>query len=367
MIYANDNDNSACEWLKQLPLAIDHVDSRSIAIVKGSDVKDYTQCHWFAGIGGWPYALQLAQWPIGIPVWSGSCPCQPFSNAGKRKGAKDTEKALWPEFRRLIAECRPPVIFGEQVASKLGREWFAGVRVDLEALGYAVGAADLCAAGVGAPHIRQRLFWVAYNPKSRLERLIAQPEGSQQQTIERSGDAGGVVHSCNRRQAVEEQREGTGGSSSSGGVVNTNSIDTRNDSRRRKESSRRRQITGIGCSEAIRLEHAESDRREQGQQDTTRSNERNAEKGENGRSSVRRTAGGFWSEADYLYCSDGKYRPVEPGSFPLAHGIPNRVAKLRGLGNAIVPQVAAVFVRSFIESIAELQGRPSCQSTTSNP
>ncbi|KKK66801.1 hypothetical protein LCGC14_2960470, partial [marine sediment metagenome] len=71
------------------------------------------------------------------------------------------ERHLWPAFYDLIAECRPPVVLGEQVASKDGREWLAGVRADLEALGYAVGAADLCAACVGAPHIRQRLWWVA--------------------------------------------------------------------------------------------------------------------------------------------------------------------------------------------------------------
>ncbi len=93
-------------------------------------------------------------------VWTGSCPCQPFSCAGKQKGTQD-ERHLWPEFRRLITECHPPIIFGEQVASKLGREWLAGVRADLEALGYAVGAADLCAAGATAPHLRQRLYWVA--------------------------------------------------------------------------------------------------------------------------------------------------------------------------------------------------------------
>src|SRR5690606_9334954 len=90
----------------------------------------------------------------------GSCPCQPFSSAGKRQGERD-KRHLWPEFYRLIKECNPPVVFGEQVASPLGRKWLAGVRADLEALGYAVGAADLCAAGVNAPHIRQRLYWVA--------------------------------------------------------------------------------------------------------------------------------------------------------------------------------------------------------------
>ena len=103
----------------------------------------------------WPYALRLAGWPDDRNVWTGSCPCQPLSSAGQRKGHAD-ERHLWPAFYSLIAECRPAIVFGEQVASKDGREWLAGVRADLEALGYACGAADLCAAGAGAPHIRQR-------------------------------------------------------------------------------------------------------------------------------------------------------------------------------------------------------------------
>src|SRR5690606_5734874 len=105
------------------------------------------------------------------PVWTGSCPCQPYSSAGARKG-DDDPRALWWAWRWLIDQCRPAVIFGEQVASKDGREWLSGVRADLEAMGYVVGAADLCAAGVGAPHIRQRLFWVACAAGGRCEQRV---------------------------------------------------------------------------------------------------------------------------------------------------------------------------------------------------
>lgn len=164
MNYYNDNDRFAAQWLRNLIAAElipqGHVDERSIKEVTADDLKNYTQCHFFAGIAGWSLALALAGWPTTTPVWTGSCPCQPFSAAGKRKGTAD-DRHLWPEFRRLIAECRPATVFGEQVASKDGREWLTGVRADLEGMGYAVGAADLCAASVGAPHIRQRLWWVA--------------------------------------------------------------------------------------------------------------------------------------------------------------------------------------------------------------
>jgi len=164
MNYYNENDPFAVKWLKGLIecglIPKGDVDDRSIIEVEPSDLKGYTQCHFFAGIGGWSYALQLSRWDADRPVWTGSCPCQSLSCAGKGLGEKD-ERHLWPVFFNLIAELRPPEIFGEQVASKDGREWLSGVRNDLEAVGYAVGAADLPACGVGAPHRRNRLFWVA--------------------------------------------------------------------------------------------------------------------------------------------------------------------------------------------------------------
>lgn len=164
MNFYNDNDPFICAWLRELinlkliPDGI--VDSRSIELIQPDELKSYTQCHFFAGIGGWSYALQLAGWTVERPVWTGSCPCQPISRAGKRKGHAD-RRHLWPSFFRLISKQKPPVVFGEQVAGSDGREWMSAVRFDLERIGYACGVADLCAAGVGAKHQRQRLLWVA--------------------------------------------------------------------------------------------------------------------------------------------------------------------------------------------------------------
>ena len=161
--YYNEFDPYAAAWLRNLISAglipgVD-VDDRDMKEVQPNDLRDYTQCHFLAGIGGWPHALDIAGWGD-RPVWTGSCPCQPLSSAGQRKGHVD-ERHLWPAFHNLIGECRPATVFGEQVASKDGREWFAAVRADLERMGYACGGADMPAAGVGAPHIRQRLWWVA--------------------------------------------------------------------------------------------------------------------------------------------------------------------------------------------------------------
>jgi DNA (cytosine-5)-methyltransferase 1 len=274
--YYNENDRKACAWLRELIKAglitAGDVDERSIADVQPEDLKGYARCHFFAGIGGWDYALQLAGWPEGEPVWSGSCPCQPFSVAGKGLGTKD-KRHLWPEFFRLIAECRPPVCFGEQVASKAGREWLAGVRADLEGVAYAVGAADLCAAGVGAPHIRQRLYWMAYANSQQANPTNERGLHSKSGAVGWMGDA-------------EPSR--------SQGVI-------------RHIAKSPAENLGTGC----------------------------------------------WSDYDVIPCRDGKLRRVERGTFPLAPRYAGRVGLLRGYGNAIVPQVAAEFVKAYMESIPQ--------------
>ena len=133
-VYYNDNAPFVARWLRNLIAAgllpAGDVDDRSITEVKPDDLKGYDQCHFFAGIGGWPYALNLAGWPVDRPVWTGSCPCQPLSSAGQHEGHAD-ERHLWPAFFGLIAERRPVCVFGEQVASKDGREWFSGNCSDL--------------------------------------------------------------------------------------------------------------------------------------------------------------------------------------------------------------------------------------------
>jgi len=162
VIYYNEWEAYPAQWLRNLikagHLPEGEVDERDIRDVQPEDLRGFEQCHFFAGIGGWPLALQWAGWEG--PVWTGSCPCQPLSSAGQRKGHAD-ERHLWPAFYELIAQCKPPTVFGEQVASKDGREWLAGVRADLGGMDYACGAADLPAACVGSPQVRQRLWWVA--------------------------------------------------------------------------------------------------------------------------------------------------------------------------------------------------------------
>lgn len=173
-VFYNEIDPYPAQWLRNLSEA-KHIPSgvvceRSIADLSAQNVISFDQCHFFAGIGGWSHALRLAGWPDTASVWTGSCPCQPFSVAGRKAGADD-KRHLWPEWFRLIHQCLPDVIFGEQVAGRDGLAWLDAVSADLEGIGYAVGSAVLCAAGVGAPHVRSRIYFAAYSDGAGRQRL----------------------------------------------------------------------------------------------------------------------------------------------------------------------------------------------------
>ena len=163
--YYNEVEPFAAQWLRNLIqaglIAPGEVDGRSIRDVRSSDLEGFTQAHFFAGIGIWSHAARAAGWADDRPLWTGSCPCQPFSNAGQGRGVDD-ERHLWPEFFRLIRERQPATVLGEQVSGRRGLEWLDLVASDMEGAGYAIAAADLCSAGVGSPNIRQRLYWMAH-------------------------------------------------------------------------------------------------------------------------------------------------------------------------------------------------------------
>jgi DNA (cytosine-5)-methyltransferase 1 len=321
--YYNEFDPYAAQWLRNLisagHIAPGDVDERSIVDVSPDDLKGYTQCHFFAGIGGWSYAARLAGWPDDRELWTGSCPCQPFSVAGKGEGSSD-ERHLWPVFADLISARRPSVVMGEQVAAAVGKHWLDGVFADLEDDGYAVGAAVVPACAVDAPHRRDRLWFVADTGGQRGEaRLPGSNKGQEGHAGEPNHDSGqssladtsgigrreGAAHGARRAERAPAER-----------------------------SIGRFALDGDGAlADPDQFGESQGWEQRSGQLSRSRSNSR----------------GSAWVGAEWLTGADGKARRFEPSIRLLAHGVPARVGKLRAYGNAIVPQVAAEVIAAFME------------------
>lgn len=159
--YYNEIDPFAAAWLRELIkaglIADGEVDERDIRDVRAEDLRGFAQCHFFAGIGGWSYALRLAGWPDDQACWTFSSPCQ-FRSSATRGRAVALDQ--WPQQRRLVFTGRPGVFFGEQVAAAV--DWFDGLCADVASVGYDIGAAILPAVAVGADHARARMYFAGH-------------------------------------------------------------------------------------------------------------------------------------------------------------------------------------------------------------
>jgi DNA (cytosine-5)-methyltransferase 1 len=334
-VYYNEIDRYCCDWLSNLMdaghIASGRIDDRSIADISPDDVRGYERCHFFAGIAGWELALNLAGWRG--PVWTGSCPCQPFSAAGKGKTADD-ERHLWPTWFSLIRECKPARVLGEQVEAAIGWGWLDAVFADLEAESYACGAAVLPACGVGAPHIRQRVWFCGSLGDANCSE--ANPS-EQRQSLPSQGCFNGELgdaqyHGLRRHTGAgnsekdERQEKGQKTGDSKYNSADTGSIGELADA---DASGRQARLSPGRLSE--------------------------------GGTGASLDTPGPWDNPDWLPCTDGKARPTQPGIFPLVDGLSfrlgcgsafegkSRVGMLRAAGNAIVPSLAAQFVLAFLD------------------
>lgn len=347
--YYNEFDKNAVAWLRELIkrglIADGVVDDRSILDVDANDVKGFTQHHWFAGIGGWSLALRQAGWPDDRPVCSASLPCQPFSQAGKQLGKND-ERHLLPHFIELVKQSNWQTIIGEQVPAAIRHGWLDDLQSEMGREGYAVGAAVLTAAGIGAPHIRQRLYWVAKSTSQRRCRRESMVERRYSEFGGSSTDSG-IPNAC--ESGLEEQH-GIGRISRGTDEPNTGQDTERN--------------SGLG--------DADSDGPQQGCKATT-------PPGHGG--SVDATG---WTNPDWIYCRDGKFRPVHPDIPPLvgkfesrsiemasrvSNGVGRsgdnsvpinanqtgeaRVMRLKAYGNAICIYTGVEFIRAFMGVLSE--------------
>lgn len=288
IVYYNEFDKDKAAWLKELIqkniIAYGHVDTRDIWDVKPSDLRGYSQCHFFAGIGVWSYALRQAGVRDSERVWTVSCPCQPFSTAGKNKGFND-ERHLWPAFFWLVQQCTPFRIFGEQVATGRAKEWIDLISTDLENINYTIGATITPACGFGAPHKRERYYFVADCLSSRLEILGKQSARKKQPPIERSSTLSSMADNILQQRSQSCTK-----------------------SRIKTTEKKRDENTGTFtrfCSNSK-----------------------------------------YWHSIKWLQCQDGKFRPIKPGISPLVNGSPARVVRLRGYGDAIVAPQAIEFIKA---------------------
>ncbi len=337
-------------------IAAGDVDERSIIDVRADDLKGYTQCHFFAGIGGWSVALRLAMWADDRSVWTGSCPCQPFSSAGKQKGKAD-ERHLWPVWFRLIGECKPAIVFGEQVAAAIAHGWWDDVADDLESEGYACGAAVLPACSVGKPHKRDRLWFVG-NARQQCkgnesvgfsgEWQHSATAGVRSEAGHRFTNTGSLGDTRLQRQAIGEQQ--TTGFEQSG-----ESLAVGNAELHGCDDSSQRGSVGTGENQG-RVLQSERPSASEFMADTECLGQQG--QGAVGKSQHSTPCGDGQAnqpvydctgEYEWLICPDGKTRPVKRGISLLAHGIQHRTPILHAFGNAIVPQVAAEFIKAVSE------------------
>lgn len=322
--YYNEIDPFAADWLRNLIakglIPAGEVDTRSIADVAADDLVGYAQCHFFAGIGGWALAARLAGWPDDRELWTGSCPCQPFSVAGKGAGTDD-ERHLWPHQLRLIRARRPAVWMGEQVAAAVGKDWLDGVLSDLEGIGYAGRAAVIPACAVDGPHRRDRLWIVA--------------------------DGGCAVGHADQLGASEERQQRgrqLGGAGVDSGACDGVLADAGGE-RRQQDADRAHGDEGQDEGRAAQLHHFATGHGE------SRWAHHGWIIGHDGKARrvgtrIRRLADGLPDGMAGLRAAQGEVEMIPM----LAHGVPARVGKLRAFGNAIVPQVAAEVIGAWMDA-----------------
>lgn len=328
----NEIDEYAAEWLENLigigAIAPGIVDRRSIADICPDELRGFRQCHFFAGIGVWSYALRRAGVTDDTALWTGSCPCQPFSAAGKGGGVDD-ERHLWPHWHHHIRSVRPPRIYGEQVASLDGLGWLNLICSDMEAEDYAIWPVDTCSAGSGAPHIRQRLRFYSYDLRSDPVGLV----NTNNARLERRGFAG--------RECANELAVGSDGMvdilADAIGQQHEERLSGLREGDRSERSGQTVELAGLCVSDGLADNQC-------GQPGPTN---------------------GFWRDADWLFCRDGKWRPVEPFTLPLVDGSAfhlgsgsafegkSRQGMLKAYGNAIDAEATVHFITAIEDALRD--------------
>ena len=251
-----------------------------------------------------------------IDIIIGGYPCQPFSAAGKRKG-EDDPRHLWPSVLETVRALRPRGVFFENVAGHISLGLF-DVLSDLESSGYRTAWGCYSASSVGAPHRRERVFILGL-ADARLHDET--PRGERPTTSE--GRRAGHEQGGSGRDAGPRHREATGQAGSMADAYGEGSLQREYFTGNTDEELET--LKRSGCDEIL----ADSSGRRQ-----------------------RETAHRWPSPPGDRQGANEPPRTIEPRLGRNAHGLPDRVDRLRALGNSVVPQQAEM---AFIDLWNQLQ------------
>ena len=314
-----------------------------------------------------------------IDIITGGYPCQPFSIAGLKKGVEDP-RHLWPEYFRLIKECRPTWIIGENVSGhiKLGLD---AVQEDLESQGYSLRTFSVSASSIGANHQRERIWTVAYSQRNydsqQIKRVNGEKNSLQKEhrendsTTRNFSGASAIRETRNEHADVEDARrrswreqftwntESTGRGTSEKTEWSTNTDTSPGPSERTETMANAESIesnvgediqhtsTGNGQGQTGResgdVANTSAHRSFNEQERNTRSldnQSKEEERRERSESSIRTETRSTGTKT---------WWDTEPDVGRVADGIPDRTHRLKSLGNAVVPQIPYYIAQSILE------------------